>query len=238
MATILNIANNFFNSWHGVAALLGSIFILVTANSWTQVIDRLTFYLKKKDLVISANPMAEQADVMYNEDYAKIQATLSDLNIHADREFQDFLTSVKQHLLQRNLNRQEVRELIRSIFTIKEQYEFAYLNLFLVANSKAALKRLAELGSATKKLFLTAMDLPSDIADESNQQEVIFNALLCHHLIENGEGIYQVSEKGRRFLEFIGWSYPQYALDLRWTKVYHNRYQKRESRTSKQKTNF
>jgi hypothetical protein len=204
MDTILNIANNFFDSWYGVVVLLGGIFILVTAKAWGEVIDRVSFYLKKKDFIIRTDAGAQQPDVLADEDYAKIQATLSDLNIHADREFKDFLSSVKQHLLQRNLNREEVRELIRSIFTIKEQYEFAYLNLFLVANSKTALKLLSDLGSATKKVFLGLMGLPENISDAEEQKEVIFNALLCHHLIENGEGIYQVSDKGTRFLNFIG----------------------------------
>lgn len=202
MATISAIFNNFINSWYFTALALGVVFIVVTAQAWKGVIGRLSLYIKKKDLTISTSNEEEQADVTAADDYAKIQATLSDLNIDADREFKDFLNSVKAHLLERNITKDEVRELIHSIFTIKEQYEFAYLNLFLVPNSKLALKTLDEMGAVIKEVFLSAIDLPADIADD--QQQIIFNALLCHHLIEQSDGVCRVSAKGERWLEFVG----------------------------------
>ncbi len=204
MQQTTDILNSFVNSWRSLALVLGMLFLFLTSGAWSELIRRLSVYIKRKDITVTTDTLEPQVGIDETEDYVKIQETLSDLNIHADKEFKDFLGSVKQHLLQRNLNRHEVRELIHSIFTIKEQYEFAYLNLYLVANAKHALRTLFDLGSVTKELLVSSISLPPDLAEQSQQKEVIFNALLSHHLIEIDEGLYQTSEKGKRFLEFVG----------------------------------
>ncbi len=201
MQIILDSISNFLNSWHVVVMVLGVVFIVLTGSAWMELIKKLSVYVKRNNIVVTTDPQVNIDDA---EDYIKIQKTLSDLQLNADKEFIDFLASVKQHLLQRNLNRHEVRELIHSIFTIKEQYEFAYLNLFLVTNSKHALRTLYDLGSATKNVFLSQVVISEELGDDDQQREIIFNALLCHHLIESDTALCEVSEKGKRFLAFIG----------------------------------
>jgi hypothetical protein len=197
------IFENFLNSWYGVAVLLGGVLIVFTHRSLGKFIEKLTLRFQRENLMVATEHSVEQLDVEDTGEFKKIQASMSELHISADREFGDFLDSVKRHLMSYPLTKREVRGLIHTIFTIKEQYEFAYLNLFLVANTKRAMLLLFERETVTKELFLSLIPLPEEIEDRQNQKEIIFNVLLCHHLISFEHGLCKVSDKGERFLEFI-----------------------------------
>lgn len=87
-----------------------------------------------------------------------------------------------------------------------EVYEFAYLSIFLVENSKKALNWFYKQFnySSTKENFLGNFLLSADINDPQREKEAIFNALLVNQLIILQEGLYVVTEKAERFLKYIG----------------------------------
>lgn len=86
-----------------------------------------------------------------------------------------------------------------------ELYEFAYLSLYLVHNSKLSLRWFyyQPTNSSTKENFILQFVLPPQIINPLGEKEAIFNALLVNGLIEQNEALFKVSEKGIRFLKHI-----------------------------------
>lgn len=81
-----------------------------------------------------------------------------------------------------------------------ELYEFLYLNMFFVPNTKFVLN-WSNSSSFTKELFDAQYEIqiPSKLERES-----IFNALLSNGMLQKLNGNYSITEKGIRFLKFIG----------------------------------
>ena len=89
-----------------------------------------------------------------------------------------------------------------------ENFEFAYLNLALVLNTKFALMWffIQSNHSSTKENFLNSYILSPEITNPTIEKESIFNALLVNQLIEHENGLYRITEKGKRFLRFLGYN--------------------------------
>lgn len=90
---------------------------------------------------------------------------------------------------------------IKYLIYRSERYEFLYLNLYLVTNTKSILNWFNTMVGVTKELFnlyfQTTITTPLE-------REAIFNALLSNGLIELSGANYKISDKGIRFLRFIG----------------------------------
>ena len=86
-----------------------------------------------------------------------------------------------------------------------ELYEFAYLNLYLVYNSKLALLWFYKV-SFTKENFINSFPLPPQIINQTAEKEAIFNALLANGLIEQDGILFRITEKGKRFLKYLGYN--------------------------------
>lgn len=92
---------------------------------------------------------------------------------------------------------------IKYLLERSELYEFAYLNLLLVQNSKIALVwfHSQPLNSSTKENFMAQYILPPQIINPIAEREAIFNVLLVNGLLEQNGALFKVSEKGMRFLK-------------------------------------
>lgn len=89
----------------------------------------------------------------------------------------------------------------------KERFEFLYLNLVLVLNTKYALLwfNFQPSLSSTKESFISIYQLPPVIINPIIEKEAILNALLTSQLLESNGNILKLTEKGKRFLKFIGY---------------------------------
>lgn len=83
-------------------------------------------------------------------------------------------------------------------------YEFAYLNLFLVHNSKFALWWFYQQASITKEVFINTFPIPPEITDAEAQKEIIFSVLLSNELIVCQNSLCLITDKGKDFLRHIG----------------------------------
>ena len=85
-----------------------------------------------------------------------------------------------------------------------EIYEFAYLSLYLVYNSKLALSWFNNQisNSSTKENFTAQFPVHPQIINPLAEKEAIFNALLVNGLLEQNGILFKVSEKGTRFLRY------------------------------------
>lgn len=85
-----------------------------------------------------------------------------------------------------------------------ELFEFKYLNNILVLNTKLALNNLYLTGSTSKEYFIHNVFVPPGIKDKLSERLAIHTVLFVNGLIEETEFIVKVSEKGVRYLKFIG----------------------------------
>lgn len=102
-------------------------------------------------------------------------------------------------------------EVIKYLLERAELFEFAFLNLNLVYNTKVALMwfYLQTGHSASKENFISLYILPPNIPNPEIEKEAIFNALVVNQLIQPNGNIFQVTEKGERFLRYLGFNLNQ-----------------------------
>lgn len=138
-----------------------------------------------------------------NEDLAAQGITLTNAQWQHIENLVNELTTTQN---QQSLTIQQYQEALKATFERAENFEFAYLNLALVLNSKFALLwfKAQPSKSSTKQNFCLVFQLPPQIFDHNTEKEAIFNVLLANALItQNGE-LFTISEKGEKFLKHIG----------------------------------
>jgi predicted transcriptional regulator len=125
------------------------------------------------------------------------------------------LDSIEQHI--NNLSNQvqtvtsesqNKDEIIKYLAERAELFEFAYLKYYLVFNTKQALLWFnnINLKTSTKGNFFFSCLLQIQSLNVQAEKEAIFNALLVNGLIcqPDYQQIYKITEKGMRFLKYIG----------------------------------
>ena len=112
------------------------------------------------------------------------------------------LTKEKEEKEQEIANQSQV---IKYFVERAELYEFAYLFLYLVQNSKFALLWFYNQisNSSTKDNFTLQFPLQPQIINPITEKEAIFNALLVNGLLEQVGILFKTSEKGIKFLKHI-----------------------------------
>lgn len=97
-----------------------------------------------------------------------------------------------------------LHDLVAQLANRSEFFEFKYLNGFLVLNTKIVLRDLYNIGPMSRDSFIISMFVPASVIDKLSEQLAIHSALLVNGLIEEEGSIVKVSEKGERYLKFIG----------------------------------
>jgi hypothetical protein len=104
---------------------------------------------------------------------------------------------------ERDIKDEEIKnknELINYMIFRSEIYEFSYLNLFLVPNTKMVLLWIQSQNKVIRELLVLYI---KSLVNDGLQLEVIINTLVTNELIQMDNGIFQITDKGNRFLEFI-----------------------------------
>lgn len=97
------------------------------------------------------------------------------------------------------LTKQEAEQLIALIETM----DFRFLNLHLVQNTKNALRLMAQT-EVQKAVFLQVYPVPQQVIDQVGERQAILNALSEAGLIYEDNNALKATDKGLRFLAFIG----------------------------------
>jgi hypothetical protein len=97
------------------------------------------------------------------------------------------------------LTNQQVDELVK----IVETMDFKFLNLHLVQNTKSALRIMAQI-EVKKSTFLQVYQVPPQITDQVAERQAILTALFEAQLIYEEDDVLKPTDKGLRFLAFIG----------------------------------
>ncbi|HSE29154.1 MAG TPA: hypothetical protein VLA77_01040 [Candidatus Saccharimonadales bacterium] len=92
---------------------------------------------------------------------------------------------------------------VDNLVTLLETMDFRFLNLHLVQNTKNALRVMTQ-SEVRKSAFLQVYQVPPQLTDPVTERQAILNALFDAGLIHEESDILKATEKGVRFLAFIG----------------------------------
>jgi len=161
---------------------------------------------KSKDSILVGSGQS-QIESLGTEDNKKIKEIINDVGVKDIDELGPFLKNIKEDLQNKDKTIEEKEKLIKGLFNLVRFYDFSYLNLYLVFNSKLTLLWFYNQGlqhSSTKELFLLTFPLPPQIQNPQLEKEAIFAALTSNNLLNLTENaIYKVSPKGEQFLKHI-----------------------------------
>ncbi|MGA2666487.1 MAG: hypothetical protein ABSE91_00145 [Patescibacteria group bacterium] len=183
-------------SWPVAIFVLGLIFILKFSDSIREFLKNI--YSLRVGPVEATQRPPENIDRKIENSLEQKGITLTEEQINLlDQEF----LKISGESEEKEKKIQEKENFINYLVQRSELYEFLYLNLFFVPNTKIVLKWAHDLGSFTKDLFNIIYEprIPDKLERES-----IFNVLLQNIMIQKIDDSYIVTEKGIRFLKFIG----------------------------------
>ena len=183
MSDVRLFMSQFLGSWYGVASI-------------------------RKGSVEVSNQQSRQdesKDVVKTEEYVKVQEVLKKLEIEKPEDLEQLLEGAFETIDEQNQELEDAEAAVGALLELKETYEFAYLNLYLVDRTKQALLLLYQLGSSTKELFAKSIAFDESVTDPELEREAICSALLAHELVEvsSSDSLYTPSDKGERFLKFV-----------------------------------
>lgn len=95
------------------------------------------------------------------------------------------------------------KEQVDGLVKLLENMDFKFLNLHLVQNTKNALRLMTQI-EVRKSAFLQVYQVPPQVKDQVAERQAILNALLEAGLIYDENDVLKATEKGLRFLTFIG----------------------------------
>lgn len=133
--------------------------------------------------------LQEQGITLTQEQIQQVEGAFS--NLTKEKETKEQECENKDQIIQYFVERSEL-------------YEFAYLSLYLVHNSKLALLWFYNQisNSSTKENFISQYVLPPpQIINPIAEKEAIFNALMVNGLLEQTGVLFKISEKGTKFLK-------------------------------------
>lgn len=168
--------------------------------------DSIRFFLEKHTLK-KAGPLEFESQQKENDFNVEIEKELENRGVtfteeeiqHLKNEFDNLskTVDVKENEIKKSEN------VIQYLFYRAEFFEFNYLNIFFVLNTKNALLWFNNVNQATKELFdLTFQQIiPSPL-----ERETIVNVLLNYEMIEVlVVNILRITDKGKRLLQHIGY---------------------------------
>ena len=155
----------------------------------------VTQYSKKNDIDI-------EKEIQDNLTEKGLTLTLNEEQIN---NIESHINNLSSEVETKTSELQNKDETIRYLIERAEIYEFAYLNYFLVFNTKSALlwfNNNATLG-ATQDYFLQVFILTGNILNPLGEKQAIFSTLLANGLIFQDGVLFKITDKGARFLKSI-----------------------------------
>jgi len=188
-------------SWPLLTFILLIIFLFKFANSIKVFLENLRSLKAGPFEFIQQQKPPEEINKKIEDKLEESGITLTKKQLKQIEETFETLSREKQNK-EFQISKQE--EVIRYLAERAELYEFLYLNLYLVYNSKIALFWFVN--SSTKDNFIYSFPLPPQIVNQTAEKEAIFTVLLSNGLIEQDGFLFKISEKGKRFLKFLGYN--------------------------------
>lgn len=150
----------------------------------------------------SRSPQQEITSIEVKDELKEKGITLTNDQIQNIENEYDKVVKEKQNI------EQEVgtqKETINYLAVKAELYEFAYLNLYFVPNTKNALFWFFSQNNCTYQHFIYNHQLPPVITNPEAEKVAILNALVTNQLVDQDTSLIKINDKGKRFLKFTGY---------------------------------
>lgn len=190
-----------FLSW----PIIALIFIMIFRHQLAQFLQNLQF-IKAPGFEATSQPPSTPSESIEESVTSSTEERGITLTQEQIAEIENFLKTQNDQI-------EATNETIKYLAIRSEIYEFAFLNLFLVPNSKLALSWIKTQGRITKDFFYTNFRLIQQGLVQAYipnafraEKENIFNALITNELIQIDGEIVTITPKGNRFLEFLNQS--------------------------------
>lgn len=188
-------------SWPTIVLLLGIIFLFKFSHSIRGFLRKLRFFKAGSFEFSQQQSLQQEVEKKVEE---KLEESGITLNQEQLKQIQETFETLSKEKGDKEVRITQQEGVIRYWFERAELFEFSYLNLYLAYNSKIALFWL--MNPSTKDNFIYSFQLPPQIVNQIAEKEAIFNALLSTGLIEQDGFLFKISEKGKRFLKFLGYN--------------------------------
>ena len=198
---------HFLNSWYFVSVFLGTVFLILVRDSLKKLVDKIRFSIKRDNVDVSTIPASEPQEKKGADELQKMKEFFAEIGVVDFDTFKKSFVKLIDGLEGQKKKMQEAESKTNSLFQLVSLYDFKYLDLYLVFNTKTALLWFYNLKQkpVTKDFFMLGFELPPLLKNHKLEREAIFGALLGEGLIEKtGKGLYQITKKGADFLQFIG----------------------------------
>lgn len=170
-------------TWPVAVLVLGLLFILKFSNSIRLFLEKID---RMKALGVELSQQQTAIDVGSKQDEEQKDKVVENLESQASDG-------------SATLTKDEIDQLVEMFETM----DFKYLNLHLVQNTKNALKLMT--GTEVKEAtFLQIYQVSPQVGDAVRERQAILNELIVAGLAINNSGTLKVTDKGLRFLKFIG----------------------------------
>ncbi|MBI2356775.1 hypothetical protein HYV12_01865 [Candidatus Dojkabacteria bacterium] len=187
-----------FLSW----PIIALIFIIIFRLQLAQFLQNLQF-IKAPGFEATSQPPSIQSESV--EESVTISTEERGVNLTSEQ-----IATIENYLRTQNDQIEANNETIKYLAIRSEIYEFSFLGLYLVPNSKLALAWIKSQGRITKEFFYNNFRLIQQNLVQAYipnayraEKENIFNALITNDLIQIEGEIITITAKGDRFMEFI-----------------------------------
>ncbi len=195
-----------FLSWPVIILIVSLVFIFKFSESLKIFLENIKSF-KAGPVEVSqhqrtSSPQDIEKEVVENLQEKGITFTKEQLN-----NIEQHINNLSNQIQTTTTESQNKDQLIKFLAERAELFEFAYLNYYLVFNTKQALLwfNIMPLKTSTKENFIQNCFLQIQVPNVLAEKEAIFSALLVNNLIQvTDQQVYIRAEKGERFLRSIG----------------------------------
>lgn len=187
-----------FFSWPVIVLVLGLIFVFKFSSSIGKFLENVRAFK-----VGPFEATAQGLNIVKDELGEKLKEDGEILSKEQRKIIEDQLASLSMLTEEQAKKLAEKEGFVRYLVTRSEFFEFAFLFLYLVPNTKRALRWFSGVGGVTNEFFVINFRLLTYIPDPYPEKQAILNALLSAQLIKSEGGQYKITNKGVRFLVFL-----------------------------------
>jgi hypothetical protein len=184
-------------AWPVMAFIISMVFLFRFTDSIKHFIEK--HYLRKFG---SAEFESQNRDTLIQE---KLTTNTNGeiISLEQMKSFESELEKLRSNISTKHEEIQQKDGLIDFLIYRAEYFEFSYLNLFYVLNTKNVLLWFFSVRQATKDFFSLTYQ---SVIQSPFEREAIFNALLNYEMIKpQDNGMVCITDKGIRFLKYIGY---------------------------------
>lgn len=191
-------------SFPTIVLILGLIFLYRFSDSIKRFFETVRSF-KAGPLEFGTQQQQEENNFDQSKKALKLNQKGITLKPSQVKKIEKNLIKISEEKAQKDLEIKNKDEVIKYLIGRAEFFEFLYLNRYLVLSTKTALFWLY-MNPTFKEDFMNKFSISPQILNPIAEKEAILNSLFVSKLLDSNDGIIFVTEKGKRFLRYLGYN--------------------------------